>query len=124
MRWPRRCRNWRRCVRSGSAMTRHRSRPPGLRRRHDGASRGYGPTRARSEPIEEIPPVSARRSTGIELARFRPRLVDALKGYRGSRLMRDLMAGLAVGIVALPLAMAFAIASGVRPEQGLITAII
>ena len=56
--------------------------------------------------------------------RFRPRLLDALSGYDRSRLLADLGAGLTVGIVALPLAMAFAIASGVKPEQGIFTAII
>jgi SulP family sulfate permease len=55
---------------------------------------------------------------------FRPRLVDALAGYDRQRFYADLGAGLTVGIVALPLAMAFAIASGVKPEQGLITAIV
>ncbi|WP_233259556.1 SulP family inorganic anion transporter [Ramlibacter sp. WS9] len=55
---------------------------------------------------------------------FRPRLVDALRGYGRDRLMGDLGAGLTVGIVALPLAMAFAIASGLKPEAGLWTAII
>ena len=59
-----------------------------------------------------------------ELARFRPRLLDALVGYSGERLLRDIGAGLTVGVVALPLAMAFAIASGVQPEAGLVTAII
>lgn len=59
-----------------------------------------------------------------ELARFRPRLLDALVGYSGERLLRDIGAGLTVGVVALPLAMAFAIASGVKPEAGLVTAII
>jgi SulP family sulfate permease len=61
---------------------------------------------------------------GIELARFRPRLLDALAGYDSARFARDVGAGLTVGIVALPLAMAFGIASGVKPEQGLITAIV
>ncbi|MBI5259932.1 MAG: STAS domain-containing protein [Burkholderiales bacterium] len=56
--------------------------------------------------------------------RFRPRLVDALAGYTRARFLADLGAGLTVGIVALPLAMAFAIASGVKPEQGIFTAII
>ena len=56
--------------------------------------------------------------------RFRPRLLDALSGYDRSRFLADLGAGLTVGIVALPLAMAFAIASGVKPEQGIFTAII
>jgi SulP family sulfate permease len=55
---------------------------------------------------------------------FRPRLLDALAGYDGATLARDLGAGLTVGIVALPLAMAFAIASGVKPEAGIFTAII
>lgn len=58
------------------------------------------------------------------LHRFRPRLLDALAGYNRQRFLADLGAGLTVGIVALPLAMAFGIASGVKPEQGLITAII
>jgi SulP family sulfate permease len=58
------------------------------------------------------------------LHRFRPRLVDALAGYRRHHFLADLGAGLTVGVVALPLAMAFAIASGVKPEQGLFTAII
>ena len=56
--------------------------------------------------------------------RFRPRLAEALAGYNRARFAADLGAGLTVGIVALPLAMAFAIASGVKPEQGLFTAVI
>lgn len=55
---------------------------------------------------------------------FRPRLLDCLAGYNRQRLMQDMGAGIAVGIVALPLAMAFAIASGLKPEAGLFTAII
>ena len=55
---------------------------------------------------------------------FRPRLVDALANYDGRRFAADCGAGITVGIVALPLAMAFAIASGVKPEQGIFTAII
>lgn len=58
------------------------------------------------------------------LARFRPRLLDDLRGYDRHRLAQDAGAGLTVGIVALPLAMAFAIASGLKPEAGLWTAII
>jgi SulP family sulfate permease len=56
--------------------------------------------------------------------RFRPRLLDALAGYRRQQLLTDVGAGITVGIVALPLALAFAIASGLRPEQGLATAIV
>jgi len=55
---------------------------------------------------------------------FRPRLIDALKGYSTKDLAPDLIAGVTVGIVALPLAMAFAIASGVKPEAGIFTAVI
>ena len=55
---------------------------------------------------------------------FRPRLLDALRGYDRARFTRDFGAGVTVGIVALPLAMAFAIASGLKPEAGLWTAII
>ena len=58
------------------------------------------------------------------LSRFRPRLLDDLRGYDRHRLVQDAGAGLTVGIVALPLAMAFAIASGLKPEAGLWTAII
>ena len=56
--------------------------------------------------------------------RFRPRLLDTLKGYNRPALLADVGSGITVGVVALPLAMAFAIASGVKPEQGLFTAII
>jgi SulP family sulfate permease len=56
--------------------------------------------------------------------RFRPRLVESLADYSRARFAADLAAGITVGIVALPLAMAFAIASGVKPEQGLFTAVI
>ncbi|MBR4757935.1 MAG: sodium-independent anion transporter, partial [Bacteroidaceae bacterium] len=55
---------------------------------------------------------------------LRPRLLDCVKGYNRDTFMKDLMAGLIVGIVALPLAIAFGIASGVTPEKGIITAII
>jgi len=54
---------------------------------------------------------------------FRPKLLDTIKGYTGAQLLRDGLAGLIVGIVALPLAIAFGIASGVSPEKGLFTAI-
>jgi SulP family sulfate permease len=55
---------------------------------------------------------------------FRPRLLDSLPGYNRQKFAQDLGAGLTVGVVALPLAMAFAIASGLKPEAGLFTAII
>ena len=58
---------------------------------------------------------------------FRPKLFDLFTGkeaYNRRLFTSDLMAGLIVGIVALPLAIAFGIASGVTPQQGLITAIV
>jgi SulP family sulfate permease len=53
-----------------------------------------------------------------------PKLVTTLRGYDRRQLAADLTAGVVVGIVALPLAIAFAIASGVTPDRGLYTAIV
>ena len=55
---------------------------------------------------------------------FKPKLIEALVGYNRERLFKDIAAGITVGVVALPLAMAFAIASGLTPEAGLFTAIL
>ena len=55
---------------------------------------------------------------------FRPKLLDTLRTYSRGDFTADLVAGITVGIVALPLAMAFAIASGVKPEAGIFTAVI
>ena len=55
---------------------------------------------------------------------FKPKLFSTLKDYNRKQLTTDLLAGIIVGIVALPLAIAFGIASGVTPEKGIITAIV
>ena len=56
---------------------------------------------------------------------FEPKLVSVFReGYSSRQFAHDLAAGIQVGIVALPLSLALAIASGVRPEQGLFTAVI
>src|SRR5450631_587337 len=55
---------------------------------------------------------------------FRPKIIDTLKNYTKDQFYKDSIAGVIVGIVALPLAIAFAIASGVSPEKGIFTAII
>jgi SulP family sulfate permease len=55
---------------------------------------------------------------------FRPKLFTLLKTYNRSTFTADAVAGVTVGIIALPLAMAFAIASGLPPERGLFTAIV
>src|SRR5438552_7999739 len=55
---------------------------------------------------------------------FRPKLIEVFKNYSGQDFTADLISGLTVGIVALPLAMAFAIASGVPPQAGIFTAVI
>lgn len=58
------------------------------------------------------------------LEEFQPSLFLSLKNYNKEKFIADLMAGLIVGIVALPLAIAFGISSGVTPEKGIVTAII
>lgn len=55
---------------------------------------------------------------------FRPKLLDCLPTYDGGQLGRDIGAGITVGVLALPLAMAFAIASGCSPSSGIWTAIV
>ncbi len=55
---------------------------------------------------------------------FKPKIIDALKGYTAKQLVSDLVAGLIVAIIALPLSIALAIASGVSPEKGIYTAIV
>ena len=55
---------------------------------------------------------------------FKPKLFATLKNYNKKQFTTDLLAGIIVGIVALPLAIAFGIASGVTPEKGIITAIV
>ena len=55
---------------------------------------------------------------------FEPKLITSLKGYSGKQLTSDVVAGIIVAIIALPLSIALAIASGVKPANGLITAIV
>jgi SulP family sulfate permease len=56
--------------------------------------------------------------------RLIPKLVESLRNYSRQKFFGDLVAGVTVGLVALPLAMAFAIASGVKPEAGIYTAVV
>lgn len=60
----------------------------------------------------------------MKLARFSPKIIESIKGYSGQTFVSDLSSGLAVGVIALPLSIAFAIASGLKPEAGLISAVI
>lgn len=62
-------------------------------------------------------------ATAFSLA-FRPRLFETLKGYDRTHFTADLIAGLTVGVIALPLAMALAIATGLKPEAGIVTAVV
>jgi SulP family sulfate permease len=55
---------------------------------------------------------------------FRPKLFETMKGYSKDQFSNDLVAGILVGIIAIPLSIALAISSGVTPQQGLLTAII
>lgn len=69
----------------------------------------------------EVNAVPMNRASGHRLV---PKLWETLPGYSFPRLLTDSIAGVTVGLVALPLAMAFAISSGVKPEAGIYTAII
>ena len=62
--------------------------------------------------------------TPVNYFSFKPKLVECLRDYSREKLLRDILAGLTVGIVALPLAIGFGIASGVSPGAGIYTAII
>ena len=53
-----------------------------------------------------------------------PKFILALRTYNAKAFLHDLLAGITVGLVALPLAMAFGIASGVTPQAGLYTAVV
>lgn len=55
---------------------------------------------------------------------FKPKLFSVLKNYSGSQFVKDIVAGIIVAIIALPLSIALAIASGVTPEAGIYTAIV
>ena len=55
---------------------------------------------------------------------FVPKLFSALRSYNKERFVQDLVAGMIVAVVAIPLAIAFGISSGVGPTEGLVTAII
>src|SRR4051794_21570222 len=68
-----------------------------------------------------FPKKRARQGMAV---RLRVRFHGRMNGYTVERFRKDLLAGVIVGIVALPLAMAFAIASGVSPDRGLYTAIV
>ena len=58
------------------------------------------------------------------MPRFRPQILDLRAELTRERWFKDISAGVIVGIVAIPLAIAFGIASGVTPRQGLITAVV
>ena len=80
-----------------------------------------------AEINRSFPPASSMsgKSSGkLPLARFRPKLLDCLKDYTPELLAKDMAAGVTVGVLALPLAIAFAIASGCSPTAGIWTAIV
>src|SRR4249919_4262156 len=69
-------------------------------------------------------PSPERPAAAGGIAAFLPKSITALRGYTARQFSADLLAGLIVGVVAIPLALAFAIASGVSPEKGLVTAVV
>src|SRR4051812_38107627 len=73
---------------------------------------------ARPEQVTSLPPPARVKGDGP----YTPKLVTVMReGYSLSRLQGDLVAGLTVAVVALPLAMALGIASGASPDRGLAT---
>ena len=64
-----------------------------------------------------------RKRRILSMEKIRPMLFTTLKKYSGAQLMSDVVAGIIVAIIALPLSIALALASGVGPEQGIYTAI-
>ena len=60
----------------------------------------------------------------MEKEKLKPMLFTVLKGYNGKQFAQDLVSGIIVAIIALPLSIALALASGVGPEEGLYTAIV
>jgi sulfate permease, SulP family len=64
------------------------------------------------------------KTTSSTRIAFHPKLLDTLPGYSRAQFGQDFSAGLTVGVLALPLAMAFAIASGMSPSAGIWTAIV
>lgn len=74
---------------------------------------------------DKAPPTVWSRLLGGDPAQFTPKLVTTLReGYTAEMLRQDVIAGFTVAILALPLSMAIAIGSGVKPEVGLITSVI
>ena len=60
----------------------------------------------------------------MDFSYIKPKIFGALKGYTGEQFVKDLISGIIVAIIAMPLSIALAIASGVNPEQGLYTAVV
>lgn len=71
---------------------------------------------------EQSDKIIIRRRTDMKT--FEPKIISSLKNYNGRKLTNDIIAGIIVAIIALPLSIALAIASGVSPERGLYTAIV
>lgn len=67
--------------------------------------------------------MSEKKQTPTE-EKLKPKLFSVMKNYSGGQFVKDIVAGIIVAIIALPLSIALALASGVNPEQGLYTAIV
>ena len=72
----------------------------------------------------ESRPAREPAAPAIPRTALRPKLLTSFQGYTRAALLNDVLAGIIVGVVALPLAIAFAIASGVSPDRGLVTAVV
>ena len=70
--------------------------------------------------------MESSQSTAVKKTeeKLKPKLFSVMKGYKKEQLVKDVVSGIIVAIIALPLSIALALASGVKPEQGLYTAIV
>lgn len=70
--------------------------------------------------------MDSAQSTAVKKTeeKLKPKLFSVMKGYKKEQLVKDIVSGIIVAIIALPLSIALALASGVNPEQGLYTAIV
>ena len=68
--------------------------------------------------------MSTEKKTIPSAEKLKPKLFSVMKNYTGQQLVKDIISGIIVAIIALPLSIALALASGVGPQEGLYTAIV
>ena len=87
-------------------------------------NRLHAPSGGKSSAPTGVVAFFLRKNEEEFMNELKPKLFEVMKGYTKAQAIRDIISGIIVAIIALPLSIALAIASGVGPEQGLYTAII